>query len=129
MTVCLSTPVIRSFVIRISEHYQNFSVPLQGETCNQCAPGHYGNPEEYGGQCIACDCNRNINTLDPNACDAQTGECTGCLYDTAGFNCELCKDYYYGNALARDCRCKHQRLNDTVLIGIGVSIRIVSDII
>lgn len=75
-----------------------------GETCNQCAPGHYGNPDEYGGLCIACDCNGNINTSDPNACDAQTGECTGCLYDTAGYKCELCRDYYYGSARARDCR-------------------------
>lgn len=75
-----------------------------GETCNQCAPGNYGNPHEISGYCTACDCNGNIDVNDPFACDARTGVCTGCLYDTAGPNCERCRDFYYGNAFTRDCR-------------------------
>ncbi|XP_039249987.2 laminin subunit beta-1-like [Styela clava] len=75
-----------------------------GETCNQCAPGHYGNPHAAGGQCIACECNGNVDPSNPGACDASTGECTACLHDTAGPHCEVCRDFYYGNALSKDCR-------------------------
>uniref|UniRef100_G3N7R0 Laminin EGF-like domain-containing protein n=1 Tax=Gasterosteus aculeatus TaxID=69293 RepID=G3N7R0_GASAC len=58
--------------------------------------------------CRACKCSDNI---DPNAvgnCDRETGECLKCIYSTAGFFCDRCKDGYYSNALAANAadKCK-----------------------
>ncbi|XP_041655654.1 laminin subunit beta-2 [Cheilinus undulatus] len=72
--------------------------------CDRCAPGYYGNPEQPGGQCLPCQCNGNIDTQDPEACDPRTGQCLKCLYHTDGQSCAHCQQGYYGNALAHDCR-------------------------
>uniref|UniRef100_A0A9J8DEI0 Laminin, beta 2-like n=1 Tax=Cyprinus carpio carpio TaxID=630221 RepID=A0A9J8DEI0_CYPCA len=75
-----------------------------GPRCNRCAPGYYGVPEQPGGMCRPCQCNRNIDPQDPESCDPQTGQCLRCLYNTDGHSCSECKPGYYGNALAQDCR-------------------------
>jgi len=75
-----------------------------GARCDQCDSAYWGNPQEANGICRRCDCNGNVDVNDPNACDANTGVCTACLYNTAGYHCEYCKDFYYGNAAARSCR-------------------------
>ncbi|XP_076804829.1 laminin subunit beta-1-like isoform X2 [Clavelina lepadiformis] len=75
-----------------------------GPRCDECAPAFWGNPQETNGLCRECECNGNVDTLDPDACDAATGVCTGCLYDTAGPHCERCKDFYYGSAFDKTCR-------------------------
>ncbi|XP_062248507.1 laminin subunit beta-1 [Platichthys flesus] len=75
-----------------------------GSRCDQCAPGYYGNPEQNGGQCLPCQCSGNIDTQDFESCDPRTGQCLKCLYNTDGPSCAHCKQGYYGNALAQDCR-------------------------
>uniref|UniRef100_A0A8C0BC46 Laminin subunit beta-1 n=1 Tax=Buteo japonicus TaxID=224669 RepID=A0A8C0BC46_9AVES len=75
-----------------------------GSRCDECASGFFGSPDEVGGACQPCQCNNNIDTTDPEACDKKTGTCMKCLYHTEGENCHLCKQGYYGSALQQDCR-------------------------
>ncbi|KAK9516043.1 hypothetical protein VZT92_024005 [Zoarces viviparus] len=76
----------------------------RGSRCDECSPGYHGNPGDVGGQCQPCQCNSNIDMLDPESCDARTGECLHCLYHSEGNACQSCKHGYYGNALLQDCR-------------------------
>ncbi|XP_061825613.1 laminin subunit beta-1a [Nerophis lumbriciformis] len=75
-----------------------------GARCDGCSPGYYGNPDVVGGSCQPCQCNNNIDMLDPQSCNAQTGECLRCLYHSEGDSCEYCMLGYYGNALLHDCQ-------------------------
>ncbi|KAJ4949134.1 hypothetical protein JOQ06_020652 [Pogonophryne albipinna] len=76
----------------------------KGARCDECSPGYYGNPGEAGGQCAPCRCNSNIDLLDPEACDPQSGRCLRCRFHSQGNACEHCSPGYYGNALLQDCR-------------------------
>ncbi|KAI1236588.1 hypothetical protein IHE44_0014841 [Lamprotornis superbus] len=72
-----------------------------GANCEYCADGYFGNPAASQ-PCQPCRCNGNV---EPNAvgnCDRQTGECLKCIYNTAGFYCDRCKDGFFGNPLAPD---------------------------
>lgn len=74
-----------------------------GKRCELCDDGFFGDPLGSNGpvrRCRPCQCNDNI---DPNAvgnCDRTTGECLKCIYNTAGFYCDRCKEGFYGSALA-----------------------------
>uniref|UniRef100_H3ACQ9 Laminin subunit gamma 2 n=1 Tax=Latimeria chalumnae TaxID=7897 RepID=H3ACQ9_LATCH len=84
---------------------------FQGDRCELCSDGYYGDPHGVNGPaqpCRPCQCSNNV---DPNAvgnCNRLTGECLKCLYNTAGFYCDRCKDGFYGNALVGNPadRCK-----------------------
>ncbi|NXE93168.1 LAMC2 protein, partial [Menura novaehollandiae] len=72
-----------------------------GANCEYCADGYFGDPAASQ-PCQLCQCNGNV---EPNAvgnCDRQTGECLKCIYNTAGFHCDRCKDGFFGNPLASD---------------------------
>uniref|UniRef100_A0A8B9EXT8 Laminin subunit gamma 2 n=1 Tax=Amazona collaria TaxID=241587 RepID=A0A8B9EXT8_9PSIT len=72
-----------------------------GTNCEYCADGYFGDPAASQ-PCQPCQCNGNV---EPNAvgnCDRQTGECLKCIYNTAGFYCDRCKDGFFGNPLAPD---------------------------
>lgn len=76
-----------------------------GRNCQRCAPSYWGQPLQPGGRCEQCQCNGNINTRDPGACDEDTGLCLRCLGNTAGDSCERCVEGFYGDAVVqKNCR-------------------------
>ncbi|XP_058129242.1 laminin subunit beta-1 [Anopheles ziemanni] len=88
-----------------------------GARCDVCADNYYGNPEKPGGLCQPCDCSNNVDSKRPGNCDAKTGQCLQCLYNTEGDHCEYCRDGYYGDALRQDCQacdCNLLGTNQTV---------------
>jgi coxsackievirus/adenovirus receptor len=74
-----------------------------GEHCDRCDKFYYGNPLDKNIGCKRCDCNNNADERDRASCDAKTGECLNCLYNTDGFNCEKCKYGFYGSAQKKEC--------------------------
>ncbi|XP_033914651.3 laminin subunit alpha-1-like [Acipenser ruthenus] len=81
----------------------------EGPRCERCANGYYGDPTVPGELCVPCDCNGNVNPLEPGHCDTRTGECLKCVENTAGSHCERCADGYFGDAIVakncQDCGC------------------------
>uniref|UniRef100_A0A0N5AN25 Laminin subunit beta-1 n=1 Tax=Syphacia muris TaxID=451379 RepID=A0A0N5AN25_9BILA len=93
------------------EFFCNCREGYVGERCNQCAVNYWGNPTEVGGTCERCDCNGNIDFNVPGSCDATTGDCIKCLYNTEGPQCEHCIEGYFGEARYRSCeRCVCNKL-------------------
>ncbi|NXT50400.1 LAMC2 protein, partial [Pluvianellus socialis] len=79
----------------------NCPLGAAGANCEYCADGYFGDPAASR-PCRPCQCNGNV---EPNAvgnCDRRTGECLKCIYNTAGFYCDRCKDGFFGNPLAPD---------------------------
>ncbi|XP_038613826.1 laminin subunit gamma-2 [Tachyglossus aculeatus] len=87
---------------------------ITGTRCELCADGYFGDP--FGEQgpvrpCQPCQCSNNIDPSASGNCDHLTGECLKCLYNTAGFSCDQCRDGYYGNPLATNPANKCQACN------------------
>ncbi|XP_061661394.1 laminin subunit alpha-1 [Syngnathoides biaculeatus] len=80
-----------------------------GSKCHKCSSGFYGNPQVIGGTCVRCQCNNNVNTEEAGHCDAASGECRRCLYNTTGRHCEICAPGFYGDAIhqkdCQECNC------------------------
>ena len=74
-----------------------------GPRCDVCADNYFGNPDLPGGQCRPCQCSNNIDLSRPGNCDARTGECLQCLFNTEGFSCDVCQKGFFGDALSQQC--------------------------
>ncbi|NXL41604.1 LAMC2 protein, partial [Podilymbus podiceps] len=72
-----------------------------GANCEYCVDGYFGDPAASR-PCRPCQCNGNVEPNTMGNCDRQTGECLKCIYNTAGFYCNRCKDGFFGNPLAPD---------------------------
>uniref|UniRef100_A0A8C3TNY6 Laminin subunit beta 4 n=1 Tax=Catharus ustulatus TaxID=91951 RepID=A0A8C3TNY6_CATUS len=75
-----------------------------GNQCDECPSGFYKNSSSPGLDCTPCPCNNNIDLTDPESCNRVTGECTKCLHNTHGANCQFCKPGYFGSALNQTCQ-------------------------
>ena len=75
-----------------------------GERCDRCADNYWGDATILGSECRRCECNGNADLSEAGACDAQTGRCLRCLYQTDGDHCEHCRAGFYGDASKHDCR-------------------------
>ncbi|XP_016098672.1 laminin subunit alpha-1 [Sinocyclocheilus grahami] len=76
-----------------------------GAKCERCADGYYGDPAEPGRQCLACECNGNVDRAEAGHCDGRSGECLKCLGHTAGRHCERCTHGFYGDAVTlKNCQ-------------------------
>uniref|UniRef100_A0A803T0V0 Laminin subunit alpha 3 n=1 Tax=Anolis carolinensis TaxID=28377 RepID=A0A803T0V0_ANOCA len=71
-----------------------------------CSPGFYReNRDRLTGRCIPCNCNGNSDR-----CLDGSGICLNCQHNTAGDNCEYCREGYFGDASqgnCRACRCPY----------------------
>ncbi|XP_032852155.2 laminin subunit beta-4 isoform X2 [Tyto alba] len=75
-----------------------------GNQCDECPSGFYKNPGSLRLDCVPCLCNNNTDVTDSESCNRVTGECTKCLHNTHGANCQICKPGYFGSALDQNCR-------------------------
>uniref|UniRef100_A0AAV2LXJ7 Laminin subunit alpha-5 n=1 Tax=Knipowitschia caucasica TaxID=637954 RepID=A0AAV2LXJ7_KNICA len=92
--------------VQKSERMQCLCMPgYAGPHCERCAPGYYGNPMVIGSRCEPCQCNGNTDSnMLFTDCHPLTGECLGCMHNSAGPHCELCAPGYYGDAIhAQNC--------------------------
>ncbi|XP_071808051.1 laminin subunit alpha-like isoform X2 [Asterias amurensis] len=77
-----------------------------GERCDICEEGYFGEPSEPYGFCRKCECSGNTN---PSAsgpeCDTRFGNCLQCKPGTTGPNCNICAEWFYGDAvISRNCQ-------------------------
>ncbi|KAE8752609.1 hypothetical protein FOCC_FOCC000731 [Frankliniella occidentalis] len=93
---CSLDPYTQDVVCECQEGYA-------GPRCDVCGDNYFGNPDQPGGSCNLCNCSKNVDVSRPGNCDHRTGECLHCLFDTEGFNCEVCKAGYYGDAVNQRC--------------------------
>ena len=87
--------------------------PYTGLTCNECEDEGIEFYKNEIGECARCECNDNAlyDTLDASSkvnykrrkCQAITGICTDCLFNTTGKHCHECKPGYHGDAVKRAC--------------------------
>ncbi|XP_040199485.1 laminin subunit beta-4-like isoform X1 [Rana temporaria] len=73
-----------------------------GKNCDECPVGFYGDLKQ-GEKCSPCQCNKNIDITDPEACDSVTGECLKCLNNTYGRDCASCLPGYFGSGRYQNC--------------------------
>ncbi|XP_055375614.1 multiple epidermal growth factor-like domains protein 8 isoform X2 [Condylostylus longicornis] len=87
----------------------------EGEHCERCRPGSYGNATSSEG-CSPCSCNNHGNK-NLGLCDRRTGQCF-CQDNTGGFRCEVCNAQYYGDPTIG--QCYYQCENRGILTQLGV---------
>ncbi|XP_045509969.1 basement membrane-specific heparan sulfate proteoglycan core protein isoform X5 [Colias croceus] len=97
----------------LAQHVEQCVCPggYVGTSCEDCAPGYTRiSSGLYLEHCGPCDCNGHSNM-----CHPESGVCYDCAHNTAGANCELCKEGYerdlYNNCVQRSpstqtpCNC------------------------
>lgn len=75
----------------------------EGEFCERCSNGFYGNPAQPGDYCKPCLCSGVSEGVQEDICDHLTGECLVCSKNTVGWNCDECVAGHYGNPLNGSC--------------------------
>lgn len=97
-----------------------------GQTCQSCSDGYYGNPREIGQTCQPCNCSSNIDLSAQGNCNTTTGVCLKCTGNTAGDQCQICADGYYGDAInLKNCRGKYSKVlhkNNVIIIVLLISL-------
>lgn len=104
--------------------YSDPSIPSQfnckcregytGPICAQCDVGYYGSPFVIGDYCKKCNCSGNADLTIPGACDGISGRCLLCENNSYGDHCEICSNFYFGDALKKDCKkCSCSRCGTT----------------
>lgn len=77
----------------------------EGDRCERCIPGYYGNPTANI-DCLPCQCPLLNNNFSPtcflNETDGQS-TCDNCAEGYTGRNCEVCMDGYFGSPLVSNC--------------------------
>ncbi|XP_077998598.1 basement membrane-specific heparan sulfate proteoglycan core protein-like isoform X2 [Glandiceps talaboti] len=75
----------------------------RGLSCEDCDIGYTRSEGGlYLGTCMSCECNGHATD-----CDSETGECTNCLHNTEGPNCDQCIPGYYGDpSVGRTSDCQ-----------------------
>ena len=84
----------------------------EGEFCQFCAEGSFGNATESSIGCQKCFCNGHQN-LPAGICDKETGHCF-CLDNTQGKECEKCKMGFYGDP-RNGGHCYHQCQSKSII--------------
>ena len=65
----------------------------------------YGDPVKFPNtSCSQCICSGNIDFSVPNSCNTTTGQCTLCINNSTGSNCDQCLSGFYGNASIQTCQ-------------------------
>ena len=54
--------------------------------------------------CSQCTCSGNIDFSVPNSCNTTTGQCTICINNSTGPDCQLCLSEFFGNASTQSCK-------------------------
>ncbi|MGH0147204.1 UNVERIFIED_CONTAM: hypothetical protein FKN15_055746 [Acipenser sinensis] len=89
----------------------------EGQYCERCSPGFYGDPRSPGGSCQECKCDPNGSL--PLPCDQLTGQCQ-CKQGTTGLACERCMERHVCEAtqiIFCDDECTGLLLNDLDSLG------------
>ncbi|PIO72286.1 laminin EGF-like protein [Teladorsagia circumcincta] len=72
----------------------------EGNKCEVCADGFFGNPMLPNGTCKECECNGNIDLMAIGNCDSETGRCDQCrpsYFNFTDAGCQFCHCNIYGS--------------------------------
>ncbi|CAK6447793.1 unnamed protein product [Pipistrellus nathusii] len=89
----------------------------EGQYCERCSSGYYGNPRMPGDTCQRCDCSPHGSVHQD--CDSRTGQCV-CRPGASGLRCEECEHRHLlveSSCISCDDECVGVLLDDLDTIG------------
>ncbi|KAL1287376.1 LAMA1 [Ovibos moschatus] len=92
-------------------------VGYEGQYCERCSSGYYGNPRMPGGTCQRCDCSPHGSVH--SDCDRGSGQCV-CLPGATGLRCGECEPRHIlveSDCVSCDDDCVGVLLNDLAHVG------------